>query len=187
MNSNSIQKQILALKRLIIAGVTFDNVKLLCDHVEGLGQDTFTPLHVPLFAGVSITYMKPFMRNDGLGPLPPRFRKFQNAPGHGKTHADLKKCRDWYYAHRDMINAPILLANPERRSGFEDVILHFAESGISFSVNEQSWSLSSISRVRNLCSYQKARIDKEAMALVDTLRNGREFPIKDYVLGRDFP
>jgi hypothetical protein len=70
MDSNSVQKQILALKRLIIAGVTFDNVRLICDHIEGLGSDTFTPLHVPLFAGVRVTYMKPFMRNDGLGPLP---------------------------------------------------------------------------------------------------------------------
>jgi len=187
MNPSSTQKQGLALKRLVIAGVTFENVRLLCDHIQALGQDTFTPLHVPLFAGVSVSYMKPFMRNDGLGPLPQSFSKFSSAPGHEKTHADLKKCRDWYYAHRDMINAPTLLADPERRCGFEDVILHFAESGISFSVNEQSWSFSSVSRVRNLCSYQKARIDREALALVDVLRKGRKLPVKDYVIGRDFP
>jgi hypothetical protein len=131
--------------------------------------------------------MKPFMRNDGLGPLPARFSKFQNAPGHEKTHGDLKKCRDWYYAHRDMIKAPTLLTDRDRRSGFEDVILHFAECGISFSVNEQSWSFASVSRVRNLCSYQKSRIDKEALVLVDVLRKGKKLLIDDYVLGRDFP
>jgi hypothetical protein len=187
MNSNSVRKQILALKRLIIAGVTFDNVRLLCEHIRGLGSDTFTPLHVPLFAGVSVTYMKPFMRSDGLGELPSQFSQFPGAPGHQKTHLDLKNCRDWYYAHRDMIRAPTLLVDPDKRSGFEDVIMHFEESGISFSVNEQSWSLSSVLRVRNLCYYQKSRIDKEALALVDVLRNGREFRFGDYVIGRDFP
>ena len=65
--------------------------------------------------------------------------------------------------------------------------MHFEESGISFSVDEQSWSLSSVLRVRNLCYYQKSRIDKEALALVDVLRNGREFRFGDYVIGRDFP
>ena len=127
------------------------------------------------------------MRNDGLGELPSRFSKFPGATGHQKTHVDLKNCRDWFYAHRDMIKAPTLLADPDRRKGFEDVILHFADSGISFSVNEQSWSFSSVARVRNLCSYQKSRIDTEVLMLVDTLRGGKEFPIKDYVLGRDFP
>jgi hypothetical protein len=187
MDSNSVQKQILALKRLIIAGVTFDNVRLICDHIEGLGSDTFTPLHVPLFAGVSVTYMKPFMRNDGLGPLPARFSKFPGAPEHEKTHGDLKKGRDWYYAHRDMMRAPTLLANLSKRDGFEDVILHIRESGISFSVNEQSWSFSSVSRVRNLCYYQKSRIDKEAIGLINALSNGRDLVAKDYILGRDFP
>ena len=187
MNSNSVQKQILALKRLIIAGVTFDNVILLCDHIHGLGKNTFTPLHVPLLAGLSVTYMKPFMRNDGLGQLPTKFSKFPGARGHEKTHVDLKNSRDWYYAHRDTIKAPTLHADPGRRSGFEDVTLHFAQSGVSFSVNEQSWSLDSILRVRNLCSYQKSRIDKEALALIEALRQGKHLPYGDYLLGRDFP
>jgi hypothetical protein len=180
MNSNSVQKQVLALKRLVVARVTFNNVRLLCEHIQGLGSNTFTPLHVPLFAGVSITYMKPFMRNDGLGDLSSRFSRFPGASGHQKTHVDLKNCRDWYYAHRDMIKAPTLLADPQRRSGFEDVTLHVAESGISFSVNEQSWSFSSVSRVRSLCSYQKSRIDKEVLALLEVLKKGRELPQRLY-------
>lgn len=187
MNSNSIRKRVLALRRLIIAGVTFDHVRLLCERIERLGSDTFTPLHVPLFAGVSVTYMKPFMRNDGLGELPARFSQFPGAPGHQKTHLDLKNCRDWYYAHRDMIKAATLLVDPVRRKGFEDVTMLFEKSGISFSVNEQSWDISSVRRVHNLCSYQKSRIDKEALALVDILRNGRQLQYRDYVIGRDFP
>jgi len=187
MKTTAQEKQVLALQRLIIAGVTFDNVILLCDHIHGLGKNTFTPLHVPLLAGVSVTYMKPFMRNDGLGALPPKFSEFPGARGHEKTHVDLKNCRDWYYAHRDMIKAPTLLADPGRRDGFEDVTLHFVQSGVSFSVNEQSWSFDSILRVRNLCSYQKSRIDKEALALIETLRQGKHFPYGDYVIGRDFP
>lgn len=181
------KNQILALKRLVTAGVTFDHVILFCDHIEKLGKNTFTPLHIPLFAGVSVTYMKPFMRSDGLGKLPSKFSEFPSAAGHAKTHNDLKKSRDWYYAHRDMLNAPTLLANPDRRCGFEDVILHFKQSGISFSVNEQSWSFDSILRVRNLCLYQKSRIDKEATGLVENLRDGRRYPFGDYTLGSNFP
>jgi hypothetical protein len=186
VNRNSIEKQILSLKRLIIAGVTFDNVILLCNHIETLGRNTFTPLHVPLFAGVSVTYMKPFVRSDGLGSLPKRFSEFPAAPGHRKTHIDLKNCRDWYYAHRDMIRCSTLLVDPVRRRSFEDVTLHFTQPGISFSVNEQSWDFGSILRVRNLCHYQKSRIDKEARELVKVLRGGKHYP-KDVVLGRDFP
>src|SRR5213595_3533682 len=90
-SSRAEQKQIVALKRLIIAATTFDHVKLLCDHVESLGAETFTPLHVPLFAGVSVTYMKPFMRSDGLGPLPRKFQEFPDAVGHQKTHEESQK------------------------------------------------------------------------------------------------
>jgi len=135
------QKQVVALKRLIIAATTFDHVKLLCAHIESLGAETFTPLHVPLFAGVSVTYMKPFMRSDGLGPLPRKFQEFPDAVGHQKTHEDLKNGRDWYYAHRDMLKAPNLLSNPDKRAGFEDITLHVEESGISFSINEQAGRL----------------------------------------------
>jgi hypothetical protein len=131
--------------------------------------------------------MKPFTGSNGLGELPSRFSQFPGAPGHEKTHLDLKNCRDSYYAHRDMIKAPTLLADPDKRSGCEDVIMHFEASGVSFSVNEQSWSLSGVLRVRNLCYYQKSRIDKEVLALVDVLRNGREFPFSDYIIGHDFP
>ncbi len=187
VNSRSIQQQVLALKRLIIAGTTFDHVKLLCSHIEQLGADTFTPLHVPLFAGVGVTYMKPFMHNDGLGSLPKKFSTFPSAPGHEKTHKNLKNCRDWYYAHRDMLKAKNLLTDPERRKGFEDVTLHVEETGISFSVNEQTWSISSVSRVRNLCDYQKSRIDDDAMALVKILRKGKALQLGKYLLGRDFP
>jgi len=181
------QKQILALKRLVIAGVTFDHVKLLCIHIRQLGPQTFTPLHVSLFAGVCVTYMKPFMRADGLGPLPAKFQTFPAAEGYQKTHNDLKNGRDWYYAHRDMLKAPNLLSNRDRRARFEDVTLHVEESGISFSINEQSWSIGSVSRVRNLCDYQKARIDKDIEELFNTLRRGKRLAVGKYVLGRDFP
>ena len=181
------KKQVVALKRLIIAATTFDHVKLLCAHIESLGAETFTPLHVPLFAGVSVTYMKPFMRSDGLGPLPRKFQEFPGAVGHQKTHEDLKNGRDWYYAHRDMLKAPNLLSNPDKRAGFEDITLHVEESGISFSINEQSWSITSVSRVRNLCDYQKSRIDKDLVALINALRSGKHLKIGQYVLGRDFP
>lgn len=183
----STDDQVRALKRLVIAATTFEHVQALCSHIESLGRETFTPLHIPLFAGVSVTYMKPFMRSDGLGPLPRRFHKFPNAPGYEKTHNDLKNGRDWYYAHRDALRAARLLLDPTRRKGFEDVILHVEETGVSFSLNEQSWSIDSVHRVRNLCDYQKSRIDKEMIGLLNALRNGRYLAVGNYILGRDFP
>jgi hypothetical protein len=181
------KQQILALKRLVLAGVTFDHVILFCDHIESLGRNTFTPLHVPLFAGVSVTYMKPFMRSDGVRKVTGKFSEFPHAPGHAKTHKDLKNCRDWYYAHRDMINLRRFLPSRTGELVFEEVTLHLEASGISFSVHEQSWSFDSIRRVRNLCYYQKSQLDKEALGLVDTLRRDQVYSFGDYVLGRDFP
>src|SRR4051812_32291330 len=101
-----------ATKRLVIAGNTFGQAKLLCEHLETLGSKTDTQLHVPLIAGICVTYMKPFVKSAKLGALPPKFSKFPNGSEHKKVHEDLRNARNWFFAHRDMVNAPSLLSNP---------------------------------------------------------------------------
>jgi hypothetical protein len=178
---------ILAVKRLVIAGTTFKEAELLCSHIETLGEETLTLLHVPLLAGVCVTYMKPFVRGDGLGPLPPAFRRFEPAnKKHGKVHADLGRLRHWFYAHRDMLNIPRLFADPEGARNFEEVTFHLEGDGTYwFSAHELSWPLNAVISVRELCVFQRHRVDEAIDKHLHHLCSAKMLVPGTYVLGRD--
>lgn len=188
MNPEAVEEQLKAVKRLVIAGNAFDAARLLCTHIENLGSQTFTLLHVPLFAGICVTYMKPFGRCDGLGRLPVELKTFPSGSKHEKIHDDLSKLRDCFYAHRDALKVPKLLSNPASAKAFNDITLHIEPGGThSFLVNEVTWPFESISHVRDLCSFQRSRVDSLLAQHISTLLEAKAIQPGDYVLGDDFP
>ncbi len=188
MNPRAVAHHLRAVRRLVIGGNTFQEVRLLCDHIQSLGRETHTPLHVPLFAGVCVTYMKPFVESNGLGPLPDEFKAFPSRSKHRKIHAELESLRNWYYAHRDMINAPKLLSDRASADAFDEITLHVDEEGIpSFSISELSWPIESVERVRDLCAFQRSRVDRAALQHLSVLAKAKALPPGEYLLGRDFP
>ncbi len=169
-NTAPAQQRVRALKRLVIASVTFQSVELMCDHVEALGKGTSTLLHIPLLAGVCVTYMNPFMSSGGLRPLPRVFKTSEENEHHARVHADLKKLRNWFYAHRDMLNVPSLLADAMSRERFGDLTFHLdADGTYSFSTHQLSWGIEALQRVRDLCQFQRRRADDLADHLLHQL------------------
>jgi hypothetical protein len=53
-----------------------------------------------LDAGIMITYARPFGENQGLGPLPSKFSKFQDS-GLQKFHQKMIDSRNYIAAHND--------------------------------------------------------------------------------------
>ncbi len=170
VNRQSAKQRVRALKRLVIASTTFKSVELMCDHVETLGEKTSTLLHVPLLAGICVTYMNPFMSSGGLGPLPRLFTKFGAAERHARVHADLKRLRNWFYAHRDMLNIPTLFADSASGDRFDEITFHLDRDGTySFSTHQLSWDIEGVHRVRDLCRFQRNRADRLADKILHQL------------------
>jgi hypothetical protein len=63
------------LKRLIVAVSTFEAVINSCELLIQSDVDEDAPYFRILTAGICVSYMRPFVRADGLGPLP-EYEKF---------------------------------------------------------------------------------------------------------------
>ena len=185
--SEATKRRVRALKRLVLASTTFKSVELMCDHVESLGEPTSTLLHVPLLAGVCVTYMKPFMSSGGLGPLPASFEKFEGEKTHARVHADMERLRNWFYAHRDVVNIPTLLGRSASEGRFDKVTFHLESNRTySFSVHELSWELVGLSRVRALCRFQRRRADTSADQILHQLFADIALVPGSYLIEDDF-
>jgi hypothetical protein len=187
MNSKPVEKQISALRRLAFAELTFRQAHLLCNHIESLGPRNIANLWMPLLAGVIVTYMKPFGRCDGLGPLSGSFSHFPAGSLHKQTHEDIARGRDWTYAHRDVLNAPKLLSTPKDRQAIAEVVLHFTKGSTTIHIREPAWHPETIFRIRELCEFQSSRVGAEMKSLFITLAGNKSYKPGKYVLGRDFP
>ena len=182
-NRQSAKQRVRALKRLVFASTTFRSVELMCDHVEALGEQTSTLLHIPLLAGICVTYMNPFMSSGGLGPLPRVFTNFSANERHARVHANLKNLRNWFYAHRDMLNIPTLFADSASGDRFDEITFHLDRDGTySFSTNQLSWDIEGVHRVRDLCRFQRNRADKLADKILHELFSSVPLAPGAYVL-----
>lgn len=187
MNARATEKQIAALRRLAFADLTFRQAHLLCTHIESLGPRNIANLWVPLLAGVVVTYMKPFGRCDGLGPLPATFSQFPAGSPHKQTHEDIADGRNWTYAHRDALNAPKLLSSAEDQQAISEVVLHFTKGPTTIYTSEPAWHPETIFRIRELCAFQSSRVGADMRPLVLSLAGNKSYKAGKYVLGRDFP
>ena len=187
MTSKAAEQQISALRRLVFADLDFRQANLLCEHIESLGPRNIANLWMPLLAGVIVTYMKPFGRCDGLGPLPAMFRRFPDGSPHKQTHADIAGGRNWTYAHRDLLNSSQLLATPEDQQALSEVILEFTKGPTTIYTSEPGWHPEALFRIRELCEFQSSRASTEMRPLVLAVAGTKKYKAGKYVLGRDFP
>ncbi len=187
MHPKAIERQVSALRRLAFADLAFRQAHLVCAHIETLGPRNIASLWVPLLTGVIVTYMKPFGRCDGLGPLPGSFSQFPAGSSHKQTHEDIAAGRNWTYAHRDMLNAPKLLSTAEDQQAVSEVILHFTKGPTTIYIREPAWHPETIFRIRELCEFQSSRVRAEMGPLFFTLADNKSYKVGKHVLGRDFP
>jgi hypothetical protein len=186
-NRHSAKQRVCALKRLVFASNTFQSVELMCDHVEALGEQTSTLLHIPLLAGICVTYMNPFMSSGGLGPLPRLFTNFSANERHARVHADMKNLRNWFYAHRDMLNIPTLFTDSASGDRFDELTFHLdRDRTYSFSTHQLSWDIEGVQRVRDLCRFQRNRADRLADKILHQLFASVPLAPGAYVLDDEF-
>ena len=117
-------------------------------------------------AGVVVSYVRPFLRNDGVGSLPGKFSKFGKDEPFGKYHDILIEARHWVYAHRDNQNAPNLNGGTVSDETVSEVILTLRKDGYSVSINEPQISTKQLINFGALCAYQHNRINEAVGDLI---------------------
>lgn len=187
MEVSQSERKVLALRRLVYADLSFRQTAELCVHIESLDSNEYSAIWMPLLSGVAVSYMKPFTRCDGLGPLPSSFSKFPIDSEHGRTHADLENFRNWCAAHRDIVNSSALLIEANDQNSISEVRLQILDGRIIMHTNEPAWNPAAILRIRELCELQIHRIGDAMKALVHSLAGKKRYVDGVYILGREFP
>ena len=66
-----------ALQRLTLAQTAFRQARALCEHMEKLKLEPHEEIASAMMAGIVVSYVRPFVRNDGIGQLPKRYSEFE--------------------------------------------------------------------------------------------------------------
>jgi hypothetical protein len=183
----SEKSKILALKRLVLAHITFQQVIASCDFLIAHDSDEHSQFYGPFFSGICVSYMRPFMSAEGLGPLPKSYEEFPSDTAYAKTHADLKNGRNWAYAHNSPQQAAGLLQNEKEKEEHQRIRFSFNQNGITFSPPEVTWSKSRLGAIAQLATFQIQRIMEDVHPLMKNLASGKSYDHGIYILGETFP
>ena len=179
------EAKIRALTRLVLAGVTFEQVSEACRVLQR--SDERAQFYGVFFAGICVSYTRPFMSSEGLGPLPISFSRFPDEPEHARTHRDLEDGRNWAYAHNSPHQAGALLADESQRNSQTKVRLIVAPTGISCVPPEVTWRKARLPAIISLCNFQIKRIRTATEKLVTHLGGNRMYADGEYIIGETFP
>jgi hypothetical protein len=185
--SNSSAGKELRLRRLVYAQRAFKNVIAMVEFAltQDLAND---PAWFDVaFTGICAEYMRPFLRSDGIGPLPPEYTKFED-PRLSQLHESLAKGRHWLFAHHDAINAPSLLA-PEEVATYKRVIIRIKSGkNVECATIPPRFVKQNLPQIVEIATLQKQRTKKEMEeALYALLVRGKTYKEGEYVLGESFP
>ncbi len=184
---NKQQAKIRALKRLVLAHITFQQIIAACDFLISHDSDEQAQFYGIFFSGICVSYMRPFMSADDLGSLPSDYSTFPHNPEHAQTHRDLKNGRNWAYAHNSPSQAAGLLADARRQEEQKKIRVVVRSSGLSFNPPEVTWPKSRLHAIALLCRFQIERVERELSDLVEHLRAGKHYDDGEYIIGETFP
>ncbi len=174
------------LHRLTLAQTAFRQAKRLCEHMEKLEIDQKDELASSMMSGIVVSYARPFLRSDGIGPLPNKYSLFEESSGFGRYHDILIEARNWVYAHRDNVNAPNLSGGKVSDDVVTEVIVCLKkDGGYSVSINEPQISISQLKYFNALCSHQHNRINEEVGDLIAHLVKTHSLGEGDYKIGSE--
>src|SRR5436190_9264646 len=183
----SIENKIKALRRLILAHVAFQQVAAACDFLIKHQSDERSQFYGPFFSGICVTYMRPFMSSEGLGPIPSKYSEFPLNTEYACTHEDLKNGRNWAYAHNSPQQAAGLLANEQEREEQTRIRFEFHEHGLTFSPPEVTWPKSRLPAIAALCGFQIDRVAPDVDGLLRNLAGSKFYEYGEYIIGETFP
>lgn len=180
---DQLQHKKRALHRLTLAQTAFRQARRLCEHMEQLKPDPKDELASSMMAGIVVSYVRPFLRSDGIGILPKKFSTFTEHPEFRRYHDILMEARHWVYAHRDNVNASNLAGSNVSQDIVTEVVIKLKKDGYSVSINEPQIYLTQAKNFRALCSYQHNRINEEVGALIVHLMDANQIGEGTYRIG----
>jgi hypothetical protein len=175
------------LGKLVIADVSFSQILALCHHMLEHHFKATDPLFPPQMCGLVVTYAKNFVSGTNFGPLPERFRKF-NDETFAETHERLIEARHTIYAHRDAEAASNMEFDELGHVVPYQVSVEWSPTFIAYPVTPEL-SPDIIPFIARLVKFQSERICARISELGrDMVVNGKKYrPYHRYTLGVDFP
>ena len=179
------REQLLAFKRLNLADLCFARAGGLSQHIIETQPDRLGLLYSPMIAGVVVTYMKPFVRADGLGILPQAFSKFTDFVL-GETHKHLEEARHNLYAHQDVQNASGFVTE-DGSTPFEMWIRFDGTNRYALRPSVIEIGQDTLHDIVRLCAHQQSEVNKAIIAAWPALTGGKTYPPGQYQVGVNFP
>ncbi len=169
-----------ALQRLTFAQAAFKQAKALCEHMEKLKLEPHEEIASAMMAGIVVSYVRPFVRNDGIGHLPKRYSEFESGSPFQKIHNTMIEARHWVYAHRDNQNALNLGGGGVSQDIVSEMTLTLRRDGYSVSINEPQISPKQLTNFQGLCSFQYNRINEEVSDIIMAIMDQHKIRIGTY-------
>jgi hypothetical protein len=185
--SNNQETKVRALKRLILAHITFQQVIAACEFLICHDSDEHAQFYGIFFSGICVSYMRPYMSAERLGPLPADYSTFPNAPDHARTHEDMKSGRNWVYAHNSPDQAAGLLTNTQQQEEQKRIRFVLDSHEITFHPPEVTWPKSRLHAIVSLCRFQIEHVMRDVYDLVKNLGEGKIYNHGEYIIGETFP
>lgn len=153
--------------------------------MEQLKLDSHEEIASAMMAGIVVSYVRPFVRNDGIGQLPKRYSEFEKGSGFEKIHNTMIEACHWVYAHRDNQNAPNLGGGNVSQDVVSEVTLTLRRDGYSVSINEPQISTKQLVNFLALCSFQHSRINQEVGDLIISIVDEHKIDMGVYEIRED--
>jgi hypothetical protein len=185
--SNEKDPQVRALKRVILAHTTFQQVIAACEFLISHDSDEHAQFYGIFFSGICVSYMRPFMSAECLGPLPAGYSTFPNAPDHARTHEDLKNGRNWAYAHNSPDQAAGLLANTQEQEEQKRIRFFLDSRGITGHPPEVTWPKSHLPAIVSLCRFQIHHVKRDVDDLLKHFGKAKKYKPGEFIIGENFP
>lgn len=180
-------KKTLALRRLLYAIDCFREVASGCRALRQFASSDAVDFYNAFFAGICVTYMRPFRRADGLGLLPQEYSAFPLDSLHVQTHNDLKNGRDSAFAHYAPEQAAKLFSDPARQEVQKKMLILVKDGNFSYSSPAVTWAKERLSAIEDLALFQTERARAEAAKLLLHLAEGKKIADGTYTLDESFP
>lgn len=146
------------LRKLIWAEQSWRSACALCELGMSLPEDE-SDINYSMMAGIAVPYARPFMRNDGFGPLPDTFKEFSSATLK-ENHERLLLMRNKIFGHNDDLWARSQL------EGIERYYLNISETG-ALSSKVVGISSSPCQEILDLVYFQRDRCKARVQSLVE--------------------
>ena len=175
-----------ALRRFILAHTTFQQVIAACEFLIAHDSDENSQFYDPFFAGICVSYMRPFKEAERLGILPPKYSAFPDGE-HARTHEDLKNGRNSVYAHYSPDEAAGFFKDEQRQREQKRIRFVIHKNGVKFIPPQVSWAKSRLPAIVSLCKFQIDRLEADIRDQIDRLTEGKKYEDGEYILGETFP